>query len=192
MTGSESQSQSQSQSQSAANDAGTNAQDAGKKSGYVPGDDAWTICKNLYTYLKGDMSLEDQKRFRFDSEKRNEAADCKRCEESRDYLLQYSPIIRFLQDNIRQLGGNVTSENIFCRRCDEDTKIGGGFDPNYGIVICANQQRVRNHVEDTMAHEMVHLYDYLRFKVDWSGQNLRHAACAEVSANECFRYLIFI
>lgn len=90
MTGSESQSQSQSQSQSAANDAGTNAQDAGKKSGYVPGDDAWTICKNLYTYLKGDMSLEDQKRFRFDSEKRNEAADCKRCEESRDYLLQYS------------------------------------------------------------------------------------------------------
>ncbi|KAI5304777.1 Mitochondrial inner membrane protease atp23 [Ascosphaera pollenicola] len=181
MAGSESQQQSQSQSQSqSAGHPGTDAQDTLKNTGYVPGDDAWTICKNIYTYLKGDMSEEGQKRFRFDSEKRNEATDCRRCEESRDYLLRYSPIIRFLQDNIRQLGGNVTSDNIFCRRCDGD-KQSGGFDPNYGIVICANQQKAKNHVEDTMAHEMVHLYDYLRFKVDWSGQNLRHAACAEVS-----------
>lgn len=30
-----------------------------------------------------------------------------------------------------------------------------------------------------MAHEMVHAYDHLRFKVDWT-DNLRHAACTEV------------
>lgn len=30
-----------------------------------------------------------------------------------------------------------------------------------------------------MAHEMVHAYDHLRFKVNWT-DNLRHAACTEV------------
>jgi hypothetical protein len=30
-----------------------------------------------------------------------------------------------------------------------------------------------------MAHEMVHAFDHLRFKVNWS-DNLRHAACTEV------------
>jgi hypothetical protein len=32
-----------------------------------------------------------------------------------------------------------------------------------------------------MAHEMVHAYDHLRFKVNWT-DNLRHAACTEVGA----------
>ncbi len=34
-------------------------------------------------------------------------------------------------------------------------------------------------MEDTIAHEMIHAYDHLRFKVDVA--NLRHAACTEVS-----------
>lgn len=37
----------------------------------------------------------------------------------------------------------------------------------------------QGHLEDTMAHEMVHAFDHLRFKVNWS-DNLRHAACTEV------------
>jgi mitochondrial inner membrane protease ATP23 len=40
--------------------------------------------------------------------------------------------------------------------------------------------RDRGHLEDTLAHEMVHAYDHLRFKLDWSGADLRHAACSEV------------
>jgi hypothetical protein len=40
--------------------------------------------------------------------------------------------------------------------------------------------RDQGHLEDTMAHEMVHAYDHLRFKLDWDN-NLRHAACTEVS-----------
>lgn len=32
-----------------------------------------------------------------------------------------------------------------------------------------------------MAHEMVHAYDHLRFKLNWT-DNLRHAACTEVFA----------
>ncbi|KAI5299342.1 Mitochondrial inner membrane protease atp23, partial [Ascosphaera atra] len=60
-----------------------------KVTGYVPGDDAWTICKNLYRYAKGNMTQDGIRQFKIDSDKRNEEADCKRCEESRDFLLQY-------------------------------------------------------------------------------------------------------
>lgn len=88
------------------------------------------------------------------------------------------PIIRFLSDNIRQLGGDLDSHNIRCTRCT--TRKAGGFDPNYGIQICANEMRDQGHLEDTLAHEMVHAYDHLRFKLDWEG-NLRHAACTEVT-----------
>jgi hypothetical protein len=33
-------------------------------------------------------------------------------------------------------------------------------------------------MQDTLVHEMVHVYDHARFKVDWS--DLRHHACSEV------------
>ena len=82
-----------------------------------------------------------------------------------------------MRENIAQLNGDVNSSNIRCRRCD--TRHSGGFDPDFGIRICANELRNQGHLEDTMAHEMVHAYDHLRFKTEWRG-NLRHAACAEV------------
>ena len=88
------------------------------------------------------------------------------------------PVIRYLSDNIRQLGGDLSSHNIYCRRCTN--RKAGGFDPEYGILLCANEMKDQGHLEDTMAHEMVHAHDHLRFKVNWS-DNLRHAACAEVS-----------
>lgn len=87
------------------------------------------------------------------------------------------PVIRYLSDNIRQLGGDLHNHNIYCRRCTN--RKAGGFDPEYGILICANEMKDQGHLEDTMAHEMVHAYDHLRFKVDWT-DNLRHAACTEV------------
>lgn len=85
-------------------------------------------------------------------------------------------MITYLGDNIKLLGGNISSHNIYCRRCKE--RQGGGFDPDYGIMVCANEMRDQSHLEDTMAHEMVHAYDHLRFKMNWD--SLRHAACSEV------------
>jgi Peptidase M76 family len=95
------------------------------------------------------------------------------------------PIIRFMRQNIDQLNGDLNSTNIVCKRCDPrdiqhgPTRRGGGFNPDHGILICANEVRNQGHLEDTLAHEMVHAYDHLRFKVDWG--DLRHAACSEVS-----------
>ena len=81
-----------------------------------------------------------------------------------------------------------------CRTCvagkDKDGKVvrqGGGFNPEHGILVCANYMRSKGHLEDTVAHEMVHAWDHLRWKVDWG--DLRHAACSEVSFG--FSFLLF-
>ncbi|EEH49226.2 mitochondrial inner membrane protease ATP23 [Paracoccidioides brasiliensis Pb18] len=149
-----------------------------KDTGFTPGDDIWTQMKNMFSILTGKMTDEGREQFLLARDIRNEEIDCKRCEDQRDYLIKYSPIIRFLQDNIKQLGGDISSYNIHCRRCTQ--RQAGGFDPEYGIRICANAMKDQGHIEDTMAHEMIHAYDHLRFKLDWT-DNLRHAACAEES-----------
>ena len=83
----------------------------------------------------------------------------------------------FLREKARALGHDINESNIHCMRCPDSR--GGGFDPDFGILLCANYRTSRSEVEDSLAHEMIHAYDYLRFKYDHT--NLRHAACTEVS-----------
>lgn len=63
--------------------------------GFVPGDDTWTQFRNIYSILTGKMSSEGIEQFRVARDIRNETADCKRCDEQRDYLLQYSELPLF-------------------------------------------------------------------------------------------------
>lgn len=109
---------------------------------------------------------------------------CKRCESNKDYLLQYSPIIRFLSDEVYKLGGDLGKQNILCRMCTNEQS--GGFSVDHGILLCANKFRNRGHQEDTMAHEMVHAWDHLKWKVE--GNNMRHQACLEV---RCRYYCVY-
>jgi len=148
--------------------------------GFVEGDDTYTRWRNWFSVLTGKMNEQGLKQYVEARDVRMEEIDCKKCEKQRDYLLQYSPVIRFMRDNINQLGGDIHSGNVRCRRCT--TLQSGGFDPEYGIRICANQLRNQGHLEDTMAHEMVHAYDHLRFRVKWRN-DLRHAACTEIRAS---------
>ncbi|KAK8160045.1 mitochondrial inner membrane protease atp23 [Phyllosticta citribraziliensis] len=130
----------------------------------------------FFTILSGQASKEDQQKYFRARDLVNEESDIKRVEKQRDWLFQNSPVIRFLRDEINKLGGDINPMNVRIRRCT--TSQGGGIDQDYGILICANYMRNQGHVEDTIAHEMVHAYDYMRFKVDrW---NLRHQACTEV------------
>jgi len=112
----------------------------------------------------------------------HEASDCARCDKWRDWLFQYSPTVRFLRDSISKLGGDLDASNVQCRRCDTLSASGirqGAFSGDMGIVLCANHLRDRKTTEDVLSHEMVHAYDYMRFKYDkW---NLKHMACTEVS-----------
>lgn len=62
--------------------------------GFIPGDDTWTQFRNVYSILTGKMSKEGIEQFRVARDTRNEESDCKRCEDQRDYLLQYSKYIK--------------------------------------------------------------------------------------------------
>jgi inner membrane protease ATP23 len=148
---------------------------------------------NYFRILSGQMTPEGQFHYREWRYKVHEQRDCKRCEDYRDWLFTYSPVVRFLSGKIQDLNGKLDASNVLCRRCparlEDDGQVhrqSGGFSPNHGILICANEIRDRKHLEDTLAHEMVHAWDHLRWKVDWTGdKDLKHAACTEVS-NTCF------
>ena len=64
--------------------------ESSKDTGYLPSDDAWTQWRNIFSILSGKMTPEGKEQYRVARDIRNEAADCKRCEDQRDYLLQYS------------------------------------------------------------------------------------------------------
>ena len=100
-----------------------------------------------------------------------------------------------MHQKIKDLGGDLHKGNIKCLSCNREQ--GGGLHPDYGILICANRPEP---LEDTLTHgksrvsrklrrkaeagtEMVHAYDYLRFKVDFEKHDLRHAACTEIRAS---------
>lgn len=55
-----------------------------------------------------------------------------------------------MREKLNSLGGDLNASNINCRRCY--THQSGGFDPDYGVEICANNIRNQGHLEDTLAH----------------------------------------
>jgi inner membrane protease ATP23 len=167
-------------SNEAANAAPTPSNDPAR-SGYTP-NEYWS---NVWNIITGKMTIDGQNEYREAMYRKNESRDCKNCDEWRDWCFQYSPTVIFMKKNIEALNGDLNATNVRCRRCptrrDKDgnwVRHGGGFSPDHGILLCANEMRDRKHLEDTLAHEMVHAWDHLRWKVDWA--DLRHAACTEV------------
>jgi mitochondrial inner membrane protease ATP23 len=151
-------------------------------SDFLPPTTWWNRAVNWSRMLTGNMSPAGSKKYWTDVDTRYSELDCKTCEKDRDYLLKYSPIIRFMNDNIKKLGGDMGPQNIHCRTClREEEAMQGGFDHKYGIKICANYVQSRSQLEDVLTHEMVHAYDHLRFKTNLTDdEDLRHAACSEV------------
>lgn len=115
-------------------------------------------------------------------------------EQWKNELIRTSPMIRFMAKHLSIVGCSPYSESIsssiklppiLITGCPPG--LAGGFSPpqsgrppsESGIVICSNRIMSKKHLENTMAHEMIHWWDNCRFKVDWN--NLRHHACTEVS-----------
>ena len=147
----------------------------------VSPDSTFYTWSTFFRLLTGSGSAEEREKYFAARDLAHEDTDCQRCEKHRDQLFERSPVVTFLRQQINTLGPNndINPTNVRCRRCT--TKQQGGFDPNYGILLCANQLTSRSMVEDCMAHEMVHAYDHLRFKVDTA--DLRHQACTEIRAS---------
>lgn len=68
----------------------TSTSKSGVDNGFTPGDDTWTQWRNIFSILTGKMTDEGKEQFRVARDIRNEAADCSRCEDQRNFLLQYS------------------------------------------------------------------------------------------------------
>jgi mitochondrial inner membrane protease ATP23 len=154
---------------------------------FLPASSVYNKFVNWCRMLSGSMSPKGQTMYWEDVDQRYSKIDCQRCEKQRDYLLQYSPIIRFMNNNIARLGGDVGRHNIRCMTCpNKEEWMQGGFDHEYGIKICANIVDKQSVLEDVMAHEMVHAYDVLRFKTELAAdEDLRKVACSEVSRRTC-------
>ncbi|KAJ8483433.1 hypothetical protein ONZ45_g14610 [Pleurotus djamor] len=109
---------------------------------------------------------------------------CHGCEQWKSQLLQFSPSVVFMLKHLKLSGCEVPPSNIVCAPCDSSRS--GGFSPEAGaIVLCAGHFFSKKHMENTLVHELVHMYDHSKFKVDWS--NLRHHACSEVSPASLLR-----
>ncbi|EDO15441.1 hypothetical protein Kpol_1027p15 [Vanderwaltozyma polyspora DSM 70294] len=119
-----------------------------------------------------------------------ERKQCKQCYEYKDWILKYSPTVTFMIQQIAKLSDgnpNIDGKNlkpfdeskIICDICPEWKS--GGFHPDLGILICQNRIRNKWHLEDTLAHELVHQFDNLKWKVNWL--NLKQHACSEIRAS---------
>lgn len=138
---------------------------------------------NYTRLLTRQLTPQAQQQYWYDYEVRLSPRHCALCEKRRDALLKSSPLLLFLTDNIQRLGGKLDKTNIRCRRCEPREVMFGAFHPKFGIKLCANNlARVgEKGVEEVLAHEMVHAWDYLRWELDWMGKmGLKQAACTEV------------
>ncbi|KAI9450513.1 metalloprotease ATP23 [Lactarius psammicola] len=115
-----------------------------------------------------------------DPDERVFAINRRSCERWKKDLLNYSPSIQFMFKHLKQAGANATPAHFPCMPCDLTRS--GGFSPDAGaVVLCQGNFLNKKHMEHTIVHELVHMYDHAVFNVDWN--NLRHHACSEIRAN---------
>jgi mitochondrial inner membrane protease ATP23 len=87
------------------------------------------------------------------------------------------PPVQFMLKHLKLAGVDLTSTHVPCQPCDLTRS--GGFSPDAGaVVLCQGNFLNKKHMEHTLVHELLHMYDHAVFKVDWS--NLRYHACSEV------------
>ncbi|KAI0270105.1 metalloprotease ATP23 [Russula aff. rugulosa BPL654] len=90
------------------------------------------------------------------------------------------PSVQFMLKHLKLAGVDLTSTHIPCQPCDLTRS--GGFAPDAGaVVLCQGNFLNKKHMEHTLVHEFLHMYDHAVFNVDWS--NLRYHACSEIRAN---------
>ncbi|KAG8711732.1 Mitochondrial inner membrane protease atp23 [Ceratobasidium sp. 395] len=107
-----------------------------------------------------------------------EESQWRRCEAWKSDLMKNSPVVVFMMKHLALEGANVSPDHIHCSPCDATRA--GGFSPEAGVLLCQDRFLSKSHMQDTLVHELVHMYDHAKFNVDWN--NLRHHACSEIRA----------
>ncbi|XP_054257299.1 mitochondrial inner membrane protease ATP23 homolog [Macrosteles quadrilineatus] len=91
-----------------------------------------------------------------------------------------SKLVKLMVGALKSSGCDVDLRRHFaCEWCGPE--VNGGYDPlTNQVVICQNRTRSEKMVQGVLTHEMIHMFDYCRHKLDF--RNLEHLACTEIRA----------
>ena len=112
------------------------------------------------------------------SEEERTQRDHNRCQGFISHLYQNDPLIGCLLTAIKRSKCAFPQEKIQCVPCP--TYASGQFSPEQGITLCQNFIVEESHAKETLAHELVHAYDYCKYQFD--ALNIQHVACTEIRA----------
>lgn len=102
-----------------------------------------------------------------------------RCLKRKAKLIQSSPIVRFMLEQLEKAGCPLDVNAHFrCAPCDLSRS--GGFSPTHGIILCENRFVSKEHMEDTLTHELIHAFDHCTTTVNWA--SCAQLACSEIRA----------
>jgi inner membrane protease ATP23 len=102
-----------------------------------------------------------------------------KCLKTKEKLMQSSPVIRFMMEQLEKAGCKLDPEKHFrCAPCDLSRS--GGFAPSHGIILCQNRFLSKQHMEDTLTHELIHAFDQCTTQINWS--SCEQLACSEIRA----------
>ncbi|KAK0178598.1 hypothetical protein PV327_007476 [Microctonus hyperodae] len=109
-----------------------------------------------------------------------EIYDKSRCEKMVYDCAMKHPLVKLMMMALKSSGCPVDlRRNFSCETCD--SLVTGGYDTELNqIVICQNNIRRESTAASVLVHEMIHMFDFCRHKMDF--KNIDHLACTEIRA----------
>ena len=103
------------------------------------------------------------------------------CEKNIARAIKTSPFIRLMIAGLEEAGCDIIPHRHLVCEPGCSPEVSGGFDQNTNqVVICSNICQTPSKVEEILAHELVHLYDYCTINLDLTKSE--HLACTEIRA----------
>jgi inner membrane protease ATP23 len=103
-----------------------------------------------------------------------------KCASNVNWCAENNPMVKLLIKALRSHGCTFDMQrHVSCEDCI--SRVNGGYDPFHNqVVICKNNSTSRDMCCAVLTHELIHMFDFCRAKVDFT--NLEHLACTEIRA----------
>jgi inner membrane protease ATP23 len=107
------------------------------------------------------------------------------CVEKKDLAFKRSRLVRFLMSHLRRNGCPVDPATfVRCVQCSSNTinsAVNMKENGDIEVVMCCNNLQDQKLFETSLAHELIHVFDYCR--ADLNFNSCRHHACTEIRAS---------
>lgn len=103
-----------------------------------------------------------------------------KCERNVYKCIRNSPLVKLMLGALKGSGCAIDiRRHIACEECSPT--VSGGYDPVLNqVVVCQNIATSEGLIQGVLTHEMIHMFDYCRNKLDF--KNIDHLACTEIRA----------